>query len=168
MDTLALSVSSAVHCAENFSLPLIRSRSVVTAVALGIPVAVLLHDTAHYWLPASFELPIISWFRRKWRKNPEEKVAYLLLARNAIIFFYLAMVLGEGVPYHTPMDYVSDRVSCSTARKTLNERIQKGRHSAFSAAEEVVGEEGLNDASARQQRDTALRRRFFHETRATN
>lgn len=168
MDSLAHSVSSMVHCAENFHIPLVRSRTVVTAVAVGIPIAVLLHDTAEHWMPTSFQLPIISWFRRKWRQNPEVKSSHLTLARNAIIFFYLAMVLSEGTFYETPIDYVADRVSGAPARKAFNERIQKGRHSAFSAAEEVASEEGLNEASSRQQRDTALRRRFLHESRTSH
>ncbi|ORC92032.1 uncharacterized protein TM35_000042460 [Trypanosoma theileri] len=166
MDSVALSVSSFVHRAEALNVPLLRSKTVVLAVAMGIPVAVLLHDTSNYWMPTTWQIPIVSWFCRKWRQNPEEKRAHLTLARNAIIFIFVALALNEGTYYQTPVDYVADRVTSSTARKSLNEHIRGSRQAAFAAAGDLVGEEGLNEANVRQQRDTALRRRFVHDSRA--
>ncbi|EAN99812.1 Present in the outer mitochondrial membrane proteome 6 [Trypanosoma cruzi] len=168
MDTVVLTVSSLVHQAETFTFPVVRSKSLAVTVAVGIPVAVLLHDTADRWLPKKWEIPIISWFRRKWRQDPETKVVHLALARNAVLFFFVAMALSESPYYQTPVDYVSDRVSSSSARRALDEEIKTSRRVAFGAANDVVGEEGLNEAGVRQQRDTALRRRFVHEIRSEN
>ncbi|CCD19060.1 hypothetical protein ERJ75_001738200 [Trypanosoma vivax] len=168
MDNLALSVSSIVHRLENFSVPLLRSRTCALAVALGIPVAVFLHDTANYWMPTTWQVPILSWFRRRWLRNPEEKYADAMLARNVIIFLFVAMAVAEGTHYQAPVDYVSDRVCSTPARKALTECVLEKRRNAFAAAGEVIGEEGLNEANARQQRDTALHRRFLQESRAGN
>ncbi|KAH9601385.1 hypothetical protein LSM04_000997 [Trypanosoma melophagium] len=166
MDSVALSVSSLVHRAEALNVPLFRSKTVALTVAMGIPIAVLLHDTSNYWMPTTWQIPIISWFCRKWRQNPEEKRAHLTLARNAIIFLFVAMALGEGTYYQTPVDYVADRVTSTTARKSFNDHIYKSRQAAFGAATDLVGEEGFNEANVRQQRDTALRRRYVHDSRA--
>ncbi|KEG13661.1 hypothetical protein DQ04_00861030 [Trypanosoma grayi] len=168
MDSVALGVSSLVHQAEALNIPVVRSRSVALAVAVGIPIAVLLHDTAGHWMPTKWQIPIVSWFRRKWRQNPEEKSTHLTLARNAVMFFFVAMALSESTFYQTPMDYVADRVSSAPSTRAFNDRIYKARRNAFSAATDTVGEEGLNEANVRQQRDTALRRRFVHDSRAAN
>ncbi|PWU83087.1 Present in the outer mitochondrial membrane proteome 6 [Trypanosoma cruzi] len=127
MDTVVLTVSSLVHQAETFTFPVVRSKSLAVTVAVGIPVAVLLHDTADRWLPKTWEIPIISWFRRKWRQDPETKVVHLALARNAVLFFFVAMALSESPYYQTPVDYVSDRVSSSSARKALDGEIRTSR-----------------------------------------
>ncbi|RNF09018.1 hypothetical protein TraAM80_02415 [Trypanosoma rangeli] len=168
MDTVALTVSSLVHRAEALNIPVIRSRSLAIAVAAGIPLVVLLHDTADWWLPKTWGMPIISWFRRRWRQDPESKAAHLALARNVLIFLFVAMALNETPYYQTTVDYVADRVSSTSARKSFDEHIKMSRRTAFGAANDVVGEEGHNEANVRQQRDTALRRRFVHDNRNGN
>ncbi|RNF25911.1 uncharacterized protein Tco025E_01915 [Trypanosoma conorhini] len=168
MDTVALTVSSLVHQAETLNLPVIRSKSLALTIAAGIPIVVLLHDTSDWWLPKNWEVPVVSWFRRRWRQDPESKVAHLTLARNAVLFFFVAMALSETPYYQTTVDYVADRVSSTTARKSFDEHIKASRRTAFGAASDVVGEEGYSDASVRQQRDTALRRRFVHDNRNGN
>lgn len=165
MDLPWVEVSNAVHTIEQMNFTLPSSKSVLIAGAVGVPIAVLLHDTAHYWLPTSFKIPIVSFFQRKWAQDPQEKKSHLRILRNALVFGWLICALQEGDPKFQPLDYVVERISSSTARKSMSKEISDARQAAFAATHQVIGESALDEANARQQRDAALRRRHSQELR---
>jgi hypothetical protein len=165
MDLPWVEISNAVHTVEQMNITLPSSKSILIAGAVGIPLAVLLHDTSDRWLPTSFKIPILSFFQRKWAQDPQEKKTHLRIFRNALIFGWIVCALQEGDPKFQPLDYVIERVSSTTARKSLSRDISEARKAAFGATHQVVGESALDEANARQQRDAALRRRHSQELR---
>lgn len=165
MDLPWVEASNVVHTVEQMNITLPSSRSVLIAGAVGIPLAVLLHDTADHWMPTSFKIPLVSFFQRKWAQDPQEKKSHLRIFRNALIFGWIVCALQEGDPKFQPLDYVIERVSSTTARKSLSKDIADSRKAAFGATHQVIGESALDEANARQQRDAALRRRHSQELR---
>jgi hypothetical protein len=165
LDLPWLTISDTLHSVEEMNLSLPSSKSVLVAGVIGIPIAVLLHDTAEFWMPSKINIPILSWFQRKWCQDPQQKKTHLRVFRNALIFGWIVCALQEGDPKFQPMDYIVERLSSTTARKSMTQEILTSRHAAFGATHQVVGESALDEANARQQRDAALRRRHSQETR---
>lgn len=159
-------ISHAIHSMEQMNIQLPTSKSMLIAGAVGIPLAVLLHDTADLWLPTSFNIPVLSWFQRKWIQDPDEKKSHLRIFRNAVIFGWIVCALSEGEPKFQPVDYVADRVLSSSARRSLTNDILESRKIALQATHAVFGEAAFDEANARQQRDAALRRRYSQEVRS--
>lgn len=165
MDLPWLDISNTLHSVEEMKISLPSSKSVLLAGAIGIPLAVLLHDTSNLWMPTSFSIPIVSWFQRQWNQDPQQKKNHLRVLRNSLIFSWIVCALQEGDPKFLPLDYVGERVSNSTARKSITQDILQSRHAAFGATHQLIGEAALDEANARQQRDAALRRRHSQELR---
>jgi len=65
-----VSLSSLVHAVEQFQLSLPTANKVLIGAAAAIPVAILLHDTSDLWLPTRTNIPILSFFVRRWRTDP--------------------------------------------------------------------------------------------------
>ncbi|KAK7200859.1 hypothetical protein NESM_000144500 [Novymonas esmeraldas] len=168
MDQLAVSVSSLVHHVEGLRLPVVPYNTYIKAVCIGIPLAVLAHDTADYWMPTKVHVPVLSWFMRRWRQDPEQKHAHLRVVRNLVLFTFLIVLRMDNTANAEvdPSDYVSHRVTSATAQRTVNQEIYKSRRAAFNAASAVVGEEEMNMEGVQQQRDAALRRRYLHDRQA--
>lgn len=167
MEKLCVSVSSVVNHLEELRLPSIPYNNYVKAVCIGVPIAVFVHDTASYWMPTKRQLPIISWFTRSWRQDPESKRTHLRAIRNLLLFgFFMVMRMDHAASAEAqPSDYVEQRILSATSRKHINDQIYKARAEAFLAADEVLGEEEMNMTAAQQQRDAVLRRRYVHDTR---
>ncbi|CAD2216593.1 hypothetical protein AGDE_00960 [Angomonas deanei] len=176
MDQLALTVTSAVNAIEEFRLPEIPYNRMVRGLVIGVPVAVLLHETADYWLhPEAREnkvnvlhkLPvvgnIINFFVRSWRDQPESKKAHLMTVRNICFMMFLIILYNDEVANGPiePTQYVENRILSSAAHNTLNNEIYKNRKAIFKAADAVIGEEEMNVVGVEQQRDAVLRRRYL-------
>lgn len=167
LDRLAVTVSSFVHDVEDLRLPVIPYGTYVKGLVIGIPVAVLLHDTAEHWLPTKFRIPIISYFRRRWRESAATKESDLHVIRDLIIFtFFIVLRMDSGANEEAqPSDYVEQRLTSAAGHRAMNSDIYKARRAAFNAADEVIGEEEMNMAGVQQQRDAVLRRRYLHDSR---
>ncbi|CCW68933.1 unnamed protein product [Phytomonas sp. Hart1] len=167
MDQFAITVSSFVHNLENLRLPVIPYNTYVKTVCIGIPIAVFLHDTSKYWIPKSFNLPIITWFRRRWLQEPDVKLTHLRIIRDFLLFAFFIVLRMDSIANDEvqPSDYVEQRLISSTAQHSLSEEIYKARQNAFSAADELLGEVEMNMAGVQQQREAALRRRYLHDSR---
>ncbi|CCW61381.1 unnamed protein product [Phytomonas sp. EM1] len=167
MDQLAITVSSFAHNLENLRLPVIPYNTYIKAVGVGIPIAVFLHSTADYWIPERFNIPIITWFRRRWRQDPDVKHTHLRIIRNLLLFIFFVVLRMDSVANDEvqPSDYVEQRLVSATAQRNLNEEIFKARQTAFSAADELLGEVEMNIAGVQQQRDAVMRRRYLHDGR---
>lgn len=165
MDLPWLEISNNLHALEEVKIPLPTSKSVLMATAIGIPIAVLLHDTSDYWLPAKFNIPILSWFQRKWTQDRQNKRSHLRILRNALMFAWMVCAIQEGEPKFLPIDYIAERLTNNTARKSITNDIMQSRRAAFGATHQVIGEAAIDEANARQQRDAALRRRHSQEIR---
>ncbi|CAJ1035327.1 hypothetical protein, conserved [Leishmania lindenbergi] len=165
MDQLAVSVSSLVHCIEELRLPVVPYGTYIKAVCIGIPLAVLAHDTAEYWLPTKARIPVLSWFVRKWRQNPETKHVHLRVIRNLVLFAFFVVLRMDGAANEEaePSDYVSQRLTSASGQRAVNQEIYKSRQVAFNAATAVLGEEEMNIEGVQQQRDAVLRRRRLHD-----
>ncbi len=160
-----LSFHNVIHTIEEFKLPLPSSRTVAFAGLAAVPIAVLLHDTSDLWLPKTVNLPILSFFTRRWKKDEENKALDLALFRNGLLFLWVCAIIREGEPKHAPLDYVMDRLSNSSARKILTHDIMQSRKAAFGGATQFAM--GVTDPEkAIQLRDAALRRRQVQEDRA--
>ena len=159
-----LSLHNVIHSIEEFRLPIPASRSVLYAGVAAIPVAVLLHDTSDFWMPLTVNIPVVSYFTRRWKKDSDNKELDLVTFRNALIFAWVVAAVSEPEPKAAPMDYVVDRLSNSTTRRILTSDINKARTAAFSAATAFTM--GTQDPEkAIQLRDAALRRRQVQEER---
>ncbi|KPI86493.1 hypothetical protein ABL78_4433 [Leptomonas seymouri] len=165
MDQFAVAVSSAVNRIEELRLPVVPYNTYIKAVCIGIPVAVLVHDTADYWMPTKVRIPILSWFLRSWRKDPDTKTAHLRVIRNLFLFAFFVVLRTDNAANEEsqPSDYVSQRLSSATGQRALNQEISKSRRNAFNAATMVLGEEEMNMEAVQQQRDAVLRRRHLHD-----
>lgn len=172
MDQFSVSVSSFVSSLEDLRLPYIGAGNCVKAVVIGVPIAVLIHDLADHWMPSKLQLPIISWFTRKWRADPDTKLAHLRVIRNLLMFAFFVIlqndITGDEVSVLQPSDLVEQRVHSTSATRAMSNEISKARRAAFSAADEVIGEEELNGAAVQQQADSVLRRRRLHDKRLQN
>lgn len=160
-----LSLNNALFSVEEMSITLPSSKTVLLAGAIGIPIAVLLHDTSDYWMPSNFSIPVLSYFQRKWTQDPQQKKSHLRILRNSLIFGWIVCALQEGDPKFQPLDYVAERLQSTSARKSMTNDILTSRHAAFGATHQLIGEAALDEANARQQRDAALRRRQSSESR---
>lgn len=165
MDFSWMGISHAVHQLEEIQIPMPSSKAVLVGTAVGIPLAVLLHETADSWMPVRTNIPVLSWFMRKWRSDARAKPTHLRIFRNLAIFAWFTAVLYESDVRMAPIEYVSDRVTSSNARRTMTDEIRKSRATAFASANEVIGETAFDVAKSSQQRDAALRRRNAHESR---
>lgn len=167
MDQVAVSVSSWVNRIEEMRLPMVPYTTFIKAVCIGIPIAVLAHDTADFWLPTKVRIPVLSWFMRRWRQDGEAKTLHLRVARNLLFFaFFVVMSMNnDGADEPEPSGYVWQRVASASGQRAMSQDIQKARRTAFNAASSVLGEEELNAEAVQQQRDAVLRRRHLHDPR---
>ncbi|CBZ30980.1 conserved hypothetical protein [Leishmania mexicana MHOM/GT/2001/U1103] len=165
MDQIAVSVSAVVHRMEELRLPVVPYSTYIKAVCIGIPLAVLVHDTAEYWLPTKVRIPVLSWFVRKWRQNPEAKHVHLRVIRNLVLFAFFVVLRMDSAANEEaePSDYVSQRLTSASGQRAVNQEIYKSRRAAFNAATAVLGEEEMNIEGVQQQRDAVLRRRHLHD-----
>lgn len=163
-----LQISSAIHNFEEMRLPVPSFSKFMMATAIGVPVAVLVHDTSSFWMPVNRNIPVVSWFLRKWRSDTSEdssKARHLRIFRNLVLFGALISLMYDSEPKDTPYRYVSDRVTSSNARRTMGQDILKGRKEAFAAANKIMNEDAYDPAKCDQQRDAALRRRHVQESK---
>ncbi|EPY37011.1 hypothetical protein STCU_00287 [Strigomonas culicis] len=178
MDQIATRVSSAVNTLESLRLPVFPYDAYIKTVLVCVPIAVLLHDTAEYWLHPENEhchvlqkVPVvrsvINFFARRWREEPEVKHTHLLVARNIILFaFFVIVQMDEAANEPVqPSEYVEQRLKGATGAASLNREIQARRAVAYNAADAVLGEEETNVAGVQQQRDAVLRRRHLKDSR---
>lgn len=165
MDQFAVTVSSAVNFIEELRLPVVPYNTYIKAVCIGIPVAVLLHDTADHWLPTKVHVPLLSWFMRRWRQDPDTKTTHLRVIRNLFLFAFFVVLRTDSAANEEsqPSDYVSQRLTSVSGQRAANQEIYKARRNAFNAATMVVGEEEMNMEGVQQQRDAVLRRRHLHD-----
>lgn len=159
LNGITLSLSNGLHRLEGMSIPWPSATKVLVFGAVSIPVAVFLNDTSDYWLPKTVELPVIGWFARRWKKNPESKMSDLSIARNFLLFMWMAASMHEAPPMHSPLDYVLNRLTNTTTRRGLTHTIVKNRTEAFAAAGDVLGPAALDEAKVKQQFASAVRRR---------
>eukprot|EP00758_Cryptobia_borreli_P003979 Tbor_TRINITY_DN4100_c0_g1::TRINITY_DN4100_c0_g1_i3::g.26482::m.26482 len=152
--------SNVIHNMEEMRFSFPSSKAILIATALGIPVAVLLHETTSSWMSYASTIPGFSWIAAKWRKDGDGRVL-----RNAILFAWVVGLMYDSDPKETPLDYVSDRITSTNARRTLNKEIKNARKEAFGATHEVINEEAFDFAKSSQLRDAALRRRHAQESR---
>ncbi|KAG5492313.1 hypothetical protein GH5_01230 [Leishmania sp. Ghana 2012 LV757] len=165
MDHIAVSVSSLVNRIEELHLPVVPYSMYIKSVCIGIPLAVLAHDTAEHWLPTKFRIPVLSWFVRRWRQDPEAKRVHLRVIRNLILFAFFVVLRMDGAANEEaePSDYVSQRLTSASGQRAVNQEIYKSRRAAFNAATAVLGDEEMNMEGVQQQRDAVLRRRHLHD-----
>ena len=158
-----LTLNNAIHTVEEFRFPFVNSKAMFYSGLVGIPVVVLLHDTSDSWMPRTKHFPIISWFLRKWRQG--DKQAHLRIFRNVFLFALVACAMQETNPKYTPLDYVTERLTNTNARKSMTDQVLVSRRAAFAAADEVVGPDAFDEKKSTEQRDAALRRRHIQESR---
>lgn len=164
MDQFAVAVSAAVNRMEELRLPVVPYGTYFKAVCIGVPIAVLAHDTAAYWLPTKVRIPIVSWFMRRWRLDPEAKHEHIRAIRNLFLFAFAVVVfMDDAGGVKLPCDYVSQRLTSQSGQRAVNQEIYKARRNAFNVASTVMGEEEMNSEGVQQQRDAALRRRHLHD-----
>lgn len=166
-DSLYRCVSSAATHIEELRLPYVRFSVFLKALAVGVPFTVLLHETSSTWMPSSFNVPVVSWFQRRWRTDPQKQLADLQVFRNIVLFAGVVILFMNDTTSAAamPSDYLERRLVNTSAVKAMNDDIYSARNAAFEAAGSVLGEEELNVTSALQQRDAALRRRYLRENR---
>ena len=164
--SLWVTLQHAVHVLEEFALPFPTSRTVLMVSAVAVPIVVLLHDASDKWVPKT-QLPILTWFRREWRKDPRTKTDHVVLLRNVVIFAWAAAMLHDNpdASRRCAFDFVADRIASETARKTVNTAITTSRKAAFEAAQEIVAGTGLNESKVGQQMDAEIRRRAARENK---
>lgn len=164
-ESVARGVLSVVAHLEDLRLPHIRFKGFAQAVCIGIPLAVLLRDASSLWMPSSFQLPIVSWFKRRWTSD-ESLISDLQTARNILIFFIVVVLSmnSDVAAVDMPADYLERRLINSNAVRAVNNQIYNARSTALETAGSVVQEEEVNTTGAQQQRDAALRRRFLRQS----
>lgn len=159
-----ISLSSVLHRLEEAAPPLPASSTVFKLVVFGVPIAVLLHDLSEYYMPkATRWYPVVTFFKRRWVADPTNKSVDLMLFRNIAIFLGIASLLHGGVPRVTPIDYLSDRLTSTTARRNLDRDITSRRSAALDAANQVMAAHAFDEAKARALRQEALDRRQNHQ-----
>ena len=164
--TTWVDLHNAIHTAEEFQLPMPSSKGLLIAGAVGIPIAVLLHETSDKWLPSTLlhKIPVVSYFARAWRQDPRTKQTHLALFRDSLIFSYMAVSMKEEFDRYTPVDHVADRLTNEKARANVTREIHANRKAAFEAASDVLLSEASNDETKmRQLKDTELRRRHLRQ-----
>lgn len=162
-DSVVLKVTELVHEFEEWSMPMPSASQVMWAAIIGIPVALAAHDSSHHWMPDKFQIPVLSWFQRRWKKSEKIKSRDINMMRDAVIFAYIAASLYEGNARSIPLDYVADRLINSSARTILTREMQSKRSSVFAAGQQVLMV-GADDAEkVAQMKTTAMRRRMVQE-----
>jgi len=166
MTSLWVTLQHVVHFIEELTVPLPSSRTVAIVSACAVPVVVLLHETSERWVPKA-QIPILTYFRREWRKDPRTKSDHVTLLRNLVIFAWAAAMLHDNpdASRRCAFEFVADRVASETARKNVNLQIIASRRAAFEAAQEVVATAGLNDSKINQLMDAEIRRRSARESK---
>jgi hypothetical protein len=157
--SLCHAVVEAVHSVEELSLPLPRSTTILYGGLLGIPVAMLLHDTSSFWLPKHIQIPLLSWFGRRWNKSGKTKMRDLFMLRDAVIFVWAAALLREEAPKSLPLDFLADRLISAGARAVLTKEIQENRVGVFESVQQVLAGSIVDDSKVSVLRDEAVRRR---------
>jgi hypothetical protein len=162
-DSQYVNLSIAIHTLEDATVRLPSTSTALKLVAFGLPVAVLLHDLSHWWLPKRFSLPVVSFFRRRWVSDPSNKMVDLMTFRNLALFFGIAAIMHDGVPRVAPIDYLSDRLTSTTARRQIDRDIAEKRTQALEAANRVMAAHAFDDTKATALREEAVIRRWSKE-----
>lgn len=168
MDAVARSVSALITNVEELRLPYVRLSTYIKVVLAGIPISVLLHDTASLWMPKA-RIPILSWFQRRWRVDPNLKLGDLETMRNAILFAGIVILFMNGTTSAAdmPSDYLEQRLSNSNAVRAMTNEVYTARSNTYEVAASLMGEEEVNFTAAQQLRDAALRRRYLKESHSS-
>lgn len=166
--SVARTVCSALEVVEDFKLPYVRFSVFLKAICVAAPVGVLLYDTSSLWMPKSVPIPIISWFQRRWRTDPELQINDLQTIRNGLFFAFMVVLFMNNTTSSAvmPSDYLEQRMTNTNAVKAAEKKLYAARNAAFQAAGSVIGEEEMNITSAQQQRDVALRRRYLRSAKS--
>eukprot|EP01064_Diplonema_japonicum_P038833 TRINITY_DN9554_c0_g1_i1.p2 TRINITY_DN9554_c0_g1~~TRINITY_DN9554_c0_g1_i1.p2 ORF type:complete len:120 (+),score=36.09 TRINITY_DN9554_c0_g1_i1:50-409(+) len=62
-----------------------------TSTMVALPLAAwLLWDTAGMWLPEDRWFPVISYFRRQWKKSPAKQMMHMKMLSDLLIFALIA------------------------------------------------------------------------------
>ena len=163
-DSLAISITQWFHDLEEWELPMPSPTTVMWSTIVGVPLALAAHDSSEKLLPATTQLPIVSWFQRRWKKNEKVKSRDLYMMRDGVIFAYIAASLYEGNAKMIPLDYLADRLMNATTRTILTREIQNKRSSTYSAAQGVLQSGAAFDGDKLgAMKETAMRRRMVQE-----
>lgn len=163
-DSVALTVTQWLHDFEEWEFPMPSPNSIMWAAVLGIPVVLAAHDSSDKWMPKTSQLPVVSWFQRRWKKSDKTKARDLYMMRDGVLFAYVAASLYEGNAKQLPLDYLADRLINATTRTILTREIQTKRSSTYSAAQGVLQTGAAFDADKiGAMRETAMRRRNVQE-----
>jgi hypothetical protein len=152
-------LSNAIHGLEEAKLPMPSSKAVLVAGAVAVPVCVVLNELAEYWVPKKVQIPVFSYFQRRWYQSPNNKASDLVMFRSAAVFLWIACTLNEENPKFAPLDYVSDRLVNTQSRKQMDRSIHEHRSNAFVAANEALTAAAFDEAKAATLRDAAIHRR---------
>jgi hypothetical protein len=162
-DSLVLQITEWVHDFEEWSMPMPSASTVMWTTLVGIPVVLAAHDSSHVWMPDKFQVPVVSWFQRRWKRSEKLKARDVHMMRDAVVFAYVAASLYEGNARTIPLDYVADRLINASARTILTREMQSKRGSVFAAGQQVLSV-GADDAEkVAQMKTTAMRRRAVQE-----
>ncbi len=166
MSSTYVDLHSFIHGVEQWRLPICSHRRFVTTVAVGIPIAVLLHDTYQLWGGEWFEtLPVVRYFARSWKQNPETKAIHLQGLRNAILLGWLVVTSAEKYSNETAFDFVTPRLTNSTTRQNLTTAIQEARVVNCEGAMHTVLPVMEDNNKVLSTQDAEYRRRYQKEGR---
>jgi hypothetical protein len=154
-----IDLSAFIHRIEEVSIPLPAPSTAVKVIALGIPVAVLIHDLSDLWFPKKRSLPMLTYFRRRWVSDPNNKQVDLMLFRNVALFVGIAAVMHGGIPKNAPVDYICDRLTSASARRAIDRDIHEKRTASLEAANKVMAAHAYDEAKAMELRQNAVERR---------
>ena len=163
-ESLVLTLTKWVHDFEEWELPVPAPNTVMWSAVVGIPLALAAHDTSNKWMSKTMQIPVLSWFQRRWKLSGNVKARDLHMMRDGVIFAYVVASLYEGNTKVLPLDFIADRLMNATTRTILTREIQGKRASVYSAAQGVLQSGSAFDADkVASMRETAVRRRMVQE-----
>ena len=162
-ESAVLALTRWVHDFEEWQLPMPSPNTVMWATVVALPVALIAHDTSAAWTPQSFQLPVLSWFQRRWKRDGKLKARDLRMVHDAVMFFYVAASLYEGNARVMPLDYVADRLLNATSRTILTREMQSKRSATFAASQGVLANGAFDAEKIVAMKETAMRRRMVQE-----
>ena len=160
-----LGLTNVLHALEEIPIKVPAPGITLKAIAIGIPVVVLIHDLSDLWMPKKFSMPILTFFRRRWVNDPNNKAVDLMTFRNLAIFFAIASIMHGGIPRNAPIDYLADRLTSTSARRSIDREIADQRTSSLEAGNRVMSAHAFDETKARLIREAALHRRHINESR---
>lgn len=158
-----ISLSGVIHTLEETPITLPSGSTVLKCVVVGIPLAVLAHELSDWWVPKKVRVPILSFFRRRWVADVNNKAVDLMTFRNLALFIGIASVMHDVIPKVVPLDYLSDRFTSSAARRNVDKIITERRTNALAAGNQVIAAHAFDDAKTSSLRDDAIHRRAQQE-----